>query len=45
VFAWFETRAEADAALAPMRAGFAAIGIESRGWVSPVDGPAAELLS
>lgn len=43
VFAWFETRAEAEAAMAPMRAGFEQLGIRSEAWVSAVDGPAAEL--
>jgi homoserine kinase len=44
VFAWFESRAEAQAAVAPMRAGFDAVGVASEAWVSPVDGPRAELL-
>lgn len=44
VFAWFETRAEAEAAVAPMRAGFAAAGVASEAYVSPVAGPAAALL-
>lgn len=43
VFAWFESRAEAAAAVAPMQAGFAAIGIESESWISPIAGPRAEL--
>ena len=45
VFAWFETRAAASAAVPPMRAAFAAIGVESQAWVSPVDGPRAELVA
>lgn len=44
VFAWFESRREAEAAVAPMRAGFAAIGVHSDGWISPVNGPRAEVL-
>lgn len=44
LFAWFETRAQADAAAAPMQAAFAAIGVDSQAWVSPVDGPRAELI-
>jgi homoserine kinase len=43
VFAWFESRFAAEAAVAPMQAGFAASGVESQAWVSPVAGPAAEL--
>lgn len=43
VFAWFETRGEAEAAVAPMRQGFAAAGVGSEAWVSPVAGPRAEL--
>jgi homoserine kinase len=44
VFAWFETRAAAESAAAPMRAGFAAAGVDSEAFVSPVAGPAAALL-
>ena len=44
VFAWFETRAGAEAAQAPMRAAFAAAGVASEAFVSPVAGPAATLL-
>jgi homoserine kinase len=44
VFAWFESRAEAEAAAAPMRAGFASVGVDSETFVSPVAGPAASLL-
>lgn len=43
VFAWFESRAAAAQAVAPMQAGFASVGVESQAWVSPVAGPAAEL--
>ena len=44
VFAWFESRAAAEGAVAPMRAAFAAAGVESEAFVSPVAGPAAALL-
>jgi homoserine kinase len=44
VFAWFESRAAAEAAVAPMRAGFSAAGVASVAYVSPVAGPAASLL-
>lgn len=44
VFAWFESRAEGEAAVAAMRAGFTAAGVASEAWVSPVDGPRAEVL-
>ena len=43
VFAWFESRAEATAAVAPMQAGFGASGIASEAWISPLAGPRAEL--
>ena len=44
VFAWFETRAAAEAAVPGMRAAFAQAGSESEAYVSPVAGPAASLL-
>lgn len=44
VFAWFETNAVATAATAPMQAGFDAIGVASQAWVSPIAGPAAQVL-
>jgi homoserine kinase len=44
VFAWFETRAAAEAAVLPMQAGFFAIGVDSQAWVSPIAGPAAEVV-
>ena len=44
VFAWFDSRAAAEAAAAPMRAAFAAAGLDSEAFVSPVAGPAAALL-
>lgn len=45
VFAWFEHAAMAEAALAAMREAFAEAGLDSEGWISPVAGPAAELMS
>jgi homoserine kinase len=45
VFAWFESREAAEAAAAPMRAAFAQAGFSSEAFISPVDGPAAELLA
>ncbi len=44
VFAWFATKAEADAAAAPMQAAFAQAGFSSQSYVSPVAGPRAEVL-
>ncbi|MEO8672711.1 MAG: homoserine kinase [Tahibacter sp.] len=44
VFAWFESRAQADAAAPSMRAAFAAAGFASQSFVSPVAGPAAAVL-
>lgn len=44
VFAWFATRAEAEAAAAPMQAAFAQAGFTSQSYVSPVAGPRAEVL-
>lgn len=44
VFAWFESRAEAEAAVGPMRAAFAAIDVATQAWVSPIAGPAAEVI-
>jgi homoserine kinase len=43
VFAWFASRADADAAAPAMRAAFADAGFATRAWVSPVFGPRAEL--
>ncbi len=45
VFAWFATRDAALAASAPMREGFARSGIDSESFVSPVNGPAADLIA
>lgn len=44
VFGWFATKAEAEAAVAPMQAAFAAAGFSSQSYVSPVAGPRAEVL-
>ena len=44
VFAWFASKAEAEAAAPAMRAAFAAAGFDSRAFVSPVAGPRADLL-
>lgn len=44
VFGWFATREQAAGAMAAMREAFALAGLDSEGWVSPVNGPRAELL-
>jgi homoserine kinase len=44
VFGWYERRADAEAAAAAMAAAFAAAGLDSDAYVSPIDGPAAALL-
>ncbi len=44
VFAWFETRAQAEAAAPRIQAAFAAAGFDSQAWVSPIAAPAARLL-
>jgi homoserine kinase len=44
VFGWFEHRAQAEAAALAMAGAFAEAGLQSDRFVSPVDGPAAELL-
>ncbi len=44
VFAWFEDRAGAEAAVAPVQAAFAAAGCSSQAWVSSLAAPAAVLL-
>ena len=44
VFAWFDSRAAAEAAVAPMRGAFAGAGFDSRAWVAPVRGPRADLV-
>src|SRR6185437_11560713 len=45
VFAWFETRAAAEAAAPLMREAFARAGIASESFVSPVNGPAARVIA
>jgi homoserine kinase len=44
VFAWFGSRAAAEAAAPAMRAAFADAGFSSESFVSPVAGPAAALI-
>jgi len=44
VFGWFATRKAATRALDSMRDAFATAGLDSEGWVGPVNGPRAELL-
>lgn len=44
VFAWFETRAAAQAAAPAVQAAFAAAGFDSQSWVSPIASPAARLI-
>ncbi|MGH8121505.1 MAG: homoserine kinase, partial [Rudaea sp.] len=44
VFAWFESRAAAETAAPAMRAGFASAGCASESFVSPLNGPAAQVL-
>jgi homoserine kinase len=44
VFAWFETRVQAEAAAPAMRQAFAEAGFASESYVSPVAGPAAAVL-
>lgn len=44
VFAWFASKAEAEAAAPSMQAGFAKAGYASQSMVSPVAGPRAEVL-
>jgi len=44
VFAWFESRAQAEAAAPGIQAAFAAAGFDSQAWVSPIAAPAARLL-
>jgi homoserine kinase len=45
VFAWFETRDGAQAAGAAMQAAFAAAGFASEAYVSPIAGPAAQVIA
>lgn len=43
-FAWFESKAEAEAAAAPMRQAFVDAGFDARVHVSPVAGPRADVI-
>lgn len=43
-FAWFASRADAEAAAPAMQAAFAAAGYGSRAYVTPVAGPRAEVM-
>jgi homoserine kinase len=45
VFAWFESRSAADHAAAAMCAGFSEAGIASESFVSPLNGPAARIVT
>lgn len=45
VFAWFESAALAEAAAPQMRAAFASAGFDSQSFVSPINGPAAEVIA
>lgn len=45
VFAWFETRAAADAAVAGIQAAFRDAAFDSQAWVSPINATGAEVLS
>jgi homoserine kinase len=45
VFAWFASRAQAEAAAPAMRDAFASAGCDARAYVSPVNGPRAEVLA
>jgi homoserine kinase len=44
VFGWYENRADAEAATHAMQAAFAAGGLDSDAFVSPINGPAAALI-
>ena len=45
VFAWFESKAGAVGAAASMQSAFANAGFQSQAYVSPIAGPAAELMA
>lgn len=45
VFGWFDTRAQADAGGEAMVAAFRRAGLDSRAYVSPVNGPRAEVVA
>ena len=44
VFAWFASKADAEAAAPALRAAFVAAGFDSRSYVTPVAGPRADLI-
>src|SRR3546814_1161912 len=44
VFAWFASKADAEAAAPAMRGAFGYAGFDARAYVSPVAGPRAEVL-
>jgi len=44
VFGWFTGRARAEAAAQAMQAAFALVNLRSTAWVSPVNGPRAEVI-
>jgi homoserine kinase len=44
-FAWFASRAQADAAAPAMQAAFASAGYGSRAYVTPVAGPRADVIA
>jgi homoserine kinase len=44
VFAWFASKAEADAAAPAMRGAFVDAGFDARAYVTPVNAPRAEVL-
>ena len=44
VFAWFASRAQAEAAAPAMRAGFVDAGFQAKAYVSPIAGPRAEVI-
>lgn len=44
VFAWFESRATAQAAADAMRAAFVEAGVDARAYISPVSGPRAAVV-
>ena len=44
LFAWYESRAEAEAAAAPVQQAFAASGFGSQAWISPINSPAATVI-
>lgn len=44
VFGWYERREQAEAAARAMQAAFAEVGLDSDSCVSPIDGPAVQLL-